>query len=145
MLRAVSQIACRSARRLLPALAVVALLAPLSMSSAQTPAPAAPAAKRSQYLYVLKVAPRLYDQKAWSEADNAAVGKHFARLKQGVESGQVILAGRTNEPLDKTFGLVIFEAENEAAARAYMEADPAVVSGQMTATLHPYAVALLRK
>ena len=137
------------ARRLLPALAVAAVLAPLSMSSAQTPAPAAPAApaaaKRGHYLYVLRLAPRLYDQKAWSEADNAAVGRHFARLKQAMEAGQVILAGRTNEPLDKTFGLVIFEADDEAAARAFMEADPAVVSGQMTATLHPYALALLRK
>ena len=37
------------------------------------------------------------------------------------------------------------EDDVKAAARAFMEADPAVVSGQMTATLHPYAVALLRK
>ena len=142
-----------SVRRLLPLLALVAVLAPLSLisvqtssaqtSTAQTTAPAA--AKRGQYLYVLRVAPRLHDQKAWTEADNAAVGRHFARLKQAVETGQVILAGRTAEALDKTFGLVIFEADDEAAARAFMEADPAVVSGQMTATLHPYAVALLRK
>lgn len=57
----------------------------------------------------------------------------------------MILAGRTTENLDKTFGLVIFEAENEAAAKAFMEADPAVQAGVMTATLHPYAVALKRK
>jgi uncharacterized protein len=143
----------RVVRRLLPLLALVAMLSPsftssaqtssAPTSSAQTPAPAT--AKRSQYLYVLRVAPRLYDQNAWTDADNAAVGRHFARLKQGVAAGQVILAGRTAEPLDKTFGLVIFEADDEAAARAFMEADPAVVSGQMTATLHPYAVALLRK
>jgi uncharacterized protein len=36
----------------------------------------------------------------------------------------VILAGKTTEPLDVTFGIVIFEAENEAAARCFMEADP---------------------
>jgi uncharacterized protein YciI len=137
----------RITRRLLAPL-VVATMLPLHAVQAQgssAPAPAPAAAKRSHYLYVLRLAPRLHDQKAWTDADNAAVGRHFARLKQGVEAGQVILAGRTNEPLDKTFGLVIFEADDEAAARAFMEADPAVVSGQMTATLHPYAVALLRK
>lgn len=42
-------------------------------------------------------------------------------------------------------GLLIFEAEHEAAARTFMEVDPAVVAGVMSATLHPYLVALLRK
>ena len=117
-------------RALLPLCVVVALFAGPSMSAAQSAsAPAAtPAVKRNQYVYVLRLAPRLYEQKAWTEADNAAVGRHFARLKQATESGQVILAGRTTEPLDKTFGLVVFEADDEAAARAFMEADPAVVS-----------------
>ena len=53
-------------------------------------------------------------------------------------------ARRTNESLDKTFGLVIFEADDEAAARRFMEGDPAVKAGVMLATLHPYAVALKR-
>jgi uncharacterized protein len=37
------------------------------------------------------------------------------------------------------------EAEDEAAARQFMESDPAVVTGLMSATLHPYALALERK
>ena len=49
------------------------------------------------------------------------------------------------EPLDKTFGLVIFEADSEAAAMEFMRSDPAVEAGLMTATLHPYAVALQRE
>jgi hypothetical protein len=61
------------------------------------------------------------------------------------KSGQLILAGRTNEPGDKTFGIAIFEAPDEAAARAFMQADPAVGGGLMTAELHPFAVALERK
>lgn len=39
---------------------------------------------------------------------------------------------------------MIFEAETEAEARAIMEGDPAVQAGVMTATLHPYRVALIR-
>ncbi len=49
------------------------------------------------------------------------------------------------EPGDKTFGIAIFEAKDEAAARAFMEADPVVVAGLMTADVHPFAVALERK
>jgi uncharacterized protein len=94
------------------------------------------------------VAPHLHDQAKWSEKDKAATSQHFERLKKATASGQVILAGRTTETteaLDKTFGLVVFEAESEAAAKAFMESDPAVVAGVMSATLHPYSVALQRK
>lgn len=101
-------------------------------------------ADNAQYLYVLKPVPRLHADSAWTEADSAAVGRHFRRLQQATADGIVILAGRTMEPGDRTFGLVIFEAADEAAARAFMEADPAVAEGVMTATLHPYRVALQR-
>jgi len=47
--------------------------------------------------------------------------------------------------MDKRFGLVIFEAGSEAAAQEFMRSDPAVAGGVMTATLHPYSIALQRK
>ena len=100
---------------------------------------------RMQFVYVLQVAPRFQDEVSWTDAEYAVVARHFERLAQAVESGQVIIAGRTTESLDKTFGLVIFEAEREAEAAEFMRSDPAVNAGLMTATLHPYAVALLRK
>jgi uncharacterized protein YciI len=100
---------------------------------------------RAQYVYVLHVAPRFQNDESWTETENLVVAQHFERLAQAVKSGQVILAGRTNEPLDTTFGLVIFEAGSETAAREFMQSDPVVVAGLMTATLHPYAVALQRK
>ena len=107
-------------------------------------APAAAPAKPKQWLYVLRLAPRLHDDAAWTADDERVVGEHFRRLKQLTADGVVILAGRTAEPGDRTFGLVVFEAPDEASARAIMEADPTVKAGVMTATLHPYAVALLR-
>jgi uncharacterized protein YciI len=109
------------------------------------PQPAQAEEAKKQYLYVLRVAPHLQDEAKWSDADKAATGRHFKRLQDDLAKGRVILAGRTSEPLDKTFGLVVFEAADDAAAKAYMDADPAVQAGVMTATLHPYAVALLRK
>lgn len=98
-----------------------------------------------QYVYVLEVAPPFQQEAAWTEAENAVIARHFERLAQAAKSGQLILAGRTLEPLTATFGLVIFEAESEAVARAFMQSDPAVEAGLMTATLHPYTVALQRK
>ena len=118
-----------------------------AIALAGTPAPtgAQEASKAQQYVYVLRVAPALHDQARWTQADNDAVSRHFARLAAAVKTGQVIFAGRTTEPLDTTFGLVVFEAASAEAAREFMESDPAVVAGVMSATLHPYALALQRQ
>lgn len=104
-----------------------------------------PKEEKKHFVYVLHVTPKFHDESAWTEAEKSAVSEHFTRLSKATQEGKVILAGRTTEPLDKTFGLVVFEAENEAEAKAFMEADPAVKAGVMSATLHPYALALLRK
>jgi uncharacterized protein len=113
--------------------------------AADTPAPAAPTPKPKHFLIILKPVPRLHDQNAWTKEDNAAVGAHFNRLKAGVAEGKVLLAGRTTEPLDQTIGLIIFSAPDEAAAREFMNTDPCVAAGVMTATLHPYGLALMAK
>ncbi len=110
---------------------------------AETPTPANE--KPRQFIYVLHLVPRLYDDASWTKEDKAVLGRHFARFQDAIKTGQFILAGRTMEPGDKTFGIAIFEAKDEAAARAFMEADPAVVAGLMTADVHPFAVALERK
>jgi uncharacterized protein len=122
---------------------VIALACIIAQSLAgQTPEAAA---KPKQFIYVLHLVPRLHDDKAWTEQDKAAVDLHLNRLKEAIQSGQLILAGRAREPGDKTFGIAIFEATDEAAARKFMEADPAVVAGVMTAELHSFAVVLQRK
>jgi uncharacterized protein YciI len=109
---------------------------------AQSPAPVE---KPKQFIYVLHLVSRLYDDKAWTAEDKAAVDRHFNRFKEAIQSGQVILVGRTREPGDKTFGIAIFEAADEASAQKFMETDPTVAAGVMTAELHPFSVALQRK
>ena len=104
-----------------------------------------PAAKPKQFIYVLRLVPRLYDDKNWTKDDAAALDRHFVRFKHAIETGELVLAGRTRETGDKTFGIAIFQAPDETAARQFMESDPAVVAGLMTAELHPFAVALERK
>jgi len=76
-----------------------------------------------------------------TDAEAAIVSRHFAHLKTAHDAGRVILAGPCE---DYAFGVVVFEAPDEAAARAFMDADPAVAEGLMTARLHPFRVSLMR-
>jgi uncharacterized protein len=101
--------------------------------------------KPKQFIYVVRLVPRLHSDANWTKEDNAALARHFARFQHAIETGELILAGRTQEPGDKTFGIAIFEAKDETAARQFMESDPAVIAGLMTAELHPFAVVLQRK
>ncbi|HEY9309464.1 MAG TPA: YciI family protein [Microbacterium sp.] len=71
------------------------------------------------------------------------VGDHFAYLVALRDRGILILAGRTQEA-EGTFGITIFEADDEAAAREVMRADPAVATGVFDATVHPYRIAVAR-
>lgn len=56
-------------------------------------------------------------------------------LQQAAATGTVLLSGLC---LDHTFGLVVFRAADEAAAQAFMHADPAVQANVMMAELHPF-------
>ena len=124
----------------LAAAALVLVALPVRLCAAEEAA-----AKPKQFIYVLRLVPRLYDDQNWTKDDTAALDRHFARFKHAIETGELILAGRTRETGDKTFGIAVFQAPDEAAARQFMESDPAVVAGLMTAELHPFAVALERK
>ena len=109
------------------------------------PAQESKTGKPKQFIYVLRLVPRLHADSAWTKEDNAVLERHFVRFQEAAKSGHLILAGRTSESGDKTFGIAIFEATDEDAARKFMQEDPAIAGGLMTAELHPFAVALERK
>lgn len=77
-----------------------------------------------------------------TEHEAMVVAKHFEYLEQLTDAGQVLMAGRTLVTDERTFGVVIFSAESEAAARAVVLADPAVQQDVMKAELLPFRVAL---
>ena len=101
--------------------------------------------KPKQFICVLRLVSRLYDEHAWSKEDDDAFDQHFSRLKEATDRGQVICVGRTAEPLDKTFGIVVFEAKDQEAAADFMNNDPTVVAGLVTMELHPFTLACERK
>lgn len=78
-----------------------------------------------------------------TDEETAVVAEHLGYLQELKAAGILILAGRTQVD-EGTFGITIFEAPDEASARAVMQTDPAVSAGVMRAELYPYAVAVSR-
>jgi len=74
--------------------------------------------------------------------ENTVMEKHFQYLERATEEGIVLLAGPCT---DETFGLVVFRAETDAAAQAFMFNDPSVKANVMMAELHPFRPSLVGK
>ena len=74
--------------------------------------------------------------------EDAVMEEHFQYLQKASKEGTVLLAGPCT---DETFGLVVFRAENEQAASAFMFIDPSVKANVMMAELHPFRVTLVGK
>ena len=77
-----------------------------------------------------------------TEEEQEIIGRHFQYLKDKLAAGELILAGRTQEP--PYIGISIFEAVDRAAAEDFVAYDPAVAAGVFKAELQTYGVALLR-
>ena len=71
-----------------------------------------------------------------------AWGEHFERLQRMLADGTLILAGPTLGRVNT--GIAIIDAPDEAAARALMEADPAIAGGFARGELREFRVSLLR-
>jgi len=81
-----------------------------------------------------------------TDEERAIVAEHLDYLRRLAGAGVVLLAGRTTgEPVSDVHGVVVLDADDEAAAHAVMAADPAVVHGVMRATLHPFRLAVTRE
>lgn len=80
-----------------------------------------------------------------TKVEQARVEEHFKYLEALLEDGILILAGRTVNTDPSAFGIVVFRAESDQAARQIMQSDPAVSSSVMRAELFPYRVALIDK
>lgn len=102
-------------------------------------------AKR-HFCYRLSLREDLRDFKNWTEEESQTVGVHFNYLKNMMEAGKLVLAGRTvNMPMtDKDMGIAILETDTMEEAAEIMANDPAVKSGIMTAELFEFSLALYR-
>ena len=104
------------------------------------------ATKKKAYLGVLTLSEKYKDEKNWTAGEQAIVGEHFQRLIKKKEEGIVVLAGRTELPLNNPdmMGLVIFYAKDEKEALQFMMDDPAVKNKIMQTKVHPYGLAITK-
>ncbi len=99
----------------------------------------------NEYLYRIQPTRHAMLTDGPTPAEAELIGQHFAYLEGLTQQGVVVLAGRTLTTDKSTFGIVIFRAASDKAARAVMAADPAVAGGVMRARLFPFRVALLNR
>ena len=94
-----------------------------------------------EYLYLIHPFRHgFFDSPTLEEA--SILDEHFAYLKKAAKAGIVLLAGPCT---DDTFGLVVFRAENDESAAAFMFADPSVKNNVMVAELHPIRISIRGK
>jgi uncharacterized protein YciI len=77
-----------------------------------------------------------------TQEENDIMDEHYLYLRKATEEGKVILAGPCT---DETFGLVVFRAEDDDQAQAFMFADPSIKNNVMLAELHPLHISLIVK
>lgn len=94
-----------------------------------------------QYLILLRPARASFPGDA-TEQERALVVRHFEHLKRLLQSGELVLAGRTSD--EDPIGIEIVEVESRARAEEILRTDPAVAGGVMLGTLRPYSIALER-
>src|SRR5690349_23784601 len=95
----------------------------------------------SQWVYFIH-APREHFAATMTDDEQAVWGEHVRLLQRRLDEGSLILAGPTLGPVNT--GICVFEAPDEAAALAYMNADPTIASGIARGELRPFRAAFLR-
>lgn len=92
------------------------------------------------YIYILKLESKFRDKANWGEKEEKVLKEHADRLERQSKRGTVKYVGKTDLPVsnESNFGLVVFEAESDAMAELFTQADPAVMAGMMTAKCLPF-------
>jgi uncharacterized protein YciI len=95
----------------------------------------------SEWVYFLH-APREDFAATMTDEEREVWGRHVDWLTARFEEGSIVVVGPTLGPINT--GICVFEADDEAAAQAVMEADPAIASGIGRGELRPFRMLYLR-
>lgn len=123
-----------------PVFAVLSALLMGSLMSAQNPT-SKPELK--EFLYRVQATRPEMLRSGPTPEESAAVQDHVNYPKDLTAKGTLIVAGRSRNNDETTFGIIIFRAASEDAARAIMNGDPAVKKGVFRAALFPFTVAFI--
>jgi len=94
----------------------------------------------NEYIYMLRLNRPEMLTEGPTEEEAAIRSRHVDYIQGLLDQVVLVLAGRTQTGDGSSRGLVIFRAEDAAAAQRVMQADPAVAEGLMTAELFPFPV-----
>ena len=96
------------------------------------------------FIYLLKLTEHYQNSANWTSETMRILGLHAAYLESLAQKGKVYLAGRTQyDPGHQDLiGITMLSVEDEAEAREIIVNDPSVLHGLMSATLHPYEIAI---
>lgn len=100
-------------------------------------------APERQFLYKLQATRLEMLRSGPTKEEEQIIEDHFNYLKELASRRVVILAGRTLNNDETSFGIVVLRVESEHAALAIMNDDPCVRKGVLRATLFPFRVALM--
>ena len=94
--------------------------------------------------YIYKIRPTRADMLLTGPTDteSAVLGEHFEYLSRLTDKGQVYLAGRTQTEDENSFGIVVFCADSDEAAKHLAVNDPAIRDGVMSYEMFPFKIAL---
>lgn len=94
------------------------------------------------YMYKIQpVRPEMLSE-GHTEEEGRISSDHFEYLKQLMDEGILILAGRTLTTDYSSFGIAIFEARDDDHMRQITANDPAVKQKVFRAEWYPYRIAL---
>lgn len=94
-----------------------------------------------QYIYTVE-ASRLGMLDQANEEELQILPEHNAYIEQLVNTGSGVFAGAVSEKNNQHFGMVIFQAEDDAVAKDILHNDPAVESRIMRGCLYPFRLSL---
>ena len=96
----------------------------------------------SLFVYKL-IPPRPTFAQDMTDAEREIMTRHVGYWLERLDDGEVVVFGPVQEA-DRTWGLGVLETDDEAAARALVDADPAIASGMATMELSPMPAAHVR-
>ena len=92
------------------------------------------------YLYRLLAAQTEMMTKGLTPEQAQIMQEHLDHLKSLSDKGLIVIAGRTLNNDETTFGIVMLHADSDAAAREIMSRDPGIQKGLFKATLFPFLI-----
>ncbi len=102
--------------------------------------------EKLQFMYIMRPTDptRAASRENWTPQDHATFAEHWANLERLKDQGVLILAGRAQDADGGGPAICIIEVDSEAEARRIFAAEPVIMRGFATGTLHPYRIAISR-